>query len=54
MSMSKVELDQRIRKIRNLKKLRSKVDEAIDHFGSEVINFLQEHTELFHIHTKAQ
>lgn len=45
MCISKAELDQRIKKIRNLKMLRAKVDEAIDHFESEVIDFLQKHPE---------
>ena len=42
MCISKADLDQRIRKIRNLKMLRAKVDEAIDMFEAEVIDFLQE------------
>lgn len=42
MCVSKTELDQRIRKIRNLKVLRAKVDEAIEMFENEVIDFLQE------------
>ena len=42
MCVSKTELDQRIRKIRNLKILRAKVDEAIEMFENEVIEFLQE------------
>ena len=45
MCISKAELDQRIRKIRNLKMLRAKVDEALEYFESEVIDFLQEHPE---------
>lgn len=42
MCISKADLDQRIRKIRNLKVLRAKVDEAIEMFENEVIEFLQE------------
>lgn len=45
MCISKAELDQRIKKIRNLKMLRAKVDEAIEMFESEVIDFLQKHPE---------
>ena len=45
MCISKADLDQRIRKIRNLKMLRAKVDEAIEHFEDEVIDFLQENPE---------
>lgn len=42
MCILKADLDQRIRKIRNLKILRAKVDEAIEMFENEVIEFLQE------------
>lgn len=42
MCISKAELDQRIRKIRNLKVLKAKTEEAIAQLESEVIEFLQE------------
>lgn len=42
MCISKSDLDQRIKKIRSLKMLRAKVDEAIDMFEAEVIDFLKE------------
>lgn len=42
MCISKADLDQRIKKIRNLKILRTKVNEAIEMFENEVIDFLQE------------
>lgn len=45
MCISKADLDQRIRKIRNLKMLKAKVDEAINMFEAEVIDFLQENPE---------
>lgn len=45
MCISKSDLDQRIKKIRNLKMLREKVDAAIDMFEAEVIDFLQENPE---------
>ena len=45
MCISKADLDLRIRKIRNLKMIREKVDEAINMFEAEVIDFLQENPE---------
>ncbi len=45
MCISKADLDQRIRKIRNLKLLKQKVDEALEQFEAEVIDFLQENPE---------
>lgn len=45
MCISKAELDQRIRKIRNLKVLKAKTEEAIAQLESEVIEFLQENPE---------
>ena len=42
MCISKTELDQRVKKIRNLKVLKAKVDEALEQFEAEVIDFLQE------------
>lgn len=45
MCISKSDLDQRIKKIRNLKMLKEKVDEALEQFEAEVIDFLQENPE---------
>jgi len=45
MCISKAELDQRIRKIRNLKLLKQKADEALEQFEAEVIEFLKENPE---------
>lgn len=45
MCISKTDLDQRIKKIRNLKMLKAKVDEALEQFEAEVIGFLQENPE---------
>ncbi|MCI8920218.1 MAG: hypothetical protein HFH29_16070 [Eubacterium sp.] len=45
MCISKADLDQRIKKIRNLKMLKAKVDEALEQFEAEVIDFLQENPE---------
>ena len=45
MCISKSDLDQRIKKIRNLKMLKAKVDEALEQFEAEVIDFLQENPE---------
>ena len=45
MCISKADLDQRIKKIRNLKVLKVKVDEALEQFEAEVIDFLQENPE---------
>ena len=45
MCISKTELDQRVKKIRNLKVLKAKVDEALEQFEAEVIDFLQENPE---------
>lgn len=39
------DLDLKIRKIRNLKMLKAKVDEALEQFEAEVIDFLQENPE---------
>lgn len=45
MCISKADLDQRIRKIRNLKMLKAKTEEAIAQFEAEVIEFLKENPE---------
>ena len=45
MCISKSDLDQRIKKIRNLKMLKAKVDEALELLEAEVIDFLQENPE---------
>lgn len=45
MCISKSDLDIRIRKIRNLKLLKQKVEEALEQFETEVIDFLQENPE---------
>ena len=42
MCISKADLDQRIKKIRNLKMLKAKTEEAIELLEAEVIDFLQE------------
>ena len=42
MCISKTDLNQRVRKIRNLKLLRQKVEEALDQLEAEVIDFLEE------------
>lgn len=54
MCISKADLDQRIRKIRNLKMLKAKVDEALEQFESEVIDFLQETPECYTVDKKGK
>lgn len=42
MCISREDLDQRVRKIRNLKLLKAEVEKALEKFEAEVIDFLQE------------